>query len=164
MCTRIVLSLSFPFFKRNGQCSVLVGIRWRWSGGKYWVCENTPSPLVACSFSSHLYISVSYFALIVLTKEHNTTKSLHALFNWRILMIFIYHCKTKDNFFFFLVFWDRVSLCSLGCPGTHSVDQAGLELRNPPASAYQVLGSKACSTMPSFKDNFYTFFEAVTCL
>jgi hypothetical protein len=31
------------------------------------------------------------------------------------------------------VFWDRVSLYSLGCPGTHSVDQAGLELRNPPA-------------------------------
>jgi hypothetical protein len=30
---------------------------------------------------------------------------------------------------------DRVSLCSSGCPGTHSVDQAGLELRNPPASA-----------------------------
>jgi hypothetical protein len=26
-------------------------------------------------------------------------------------------------------FQDRVSLCSLGCPGTHSVDQAGLELK-----------------------------------
>jgi hypothetical protein len=25
-------------------------------------------------------------------------------------------------------FFDRVSLCSPGCPGTHSVDQAGLEL------------------------------------
>jgi hypothetical protein len=42
--------------------------------------------------------------------------------------------------FFFLVFRDRVSLCSPGCPGTHSVDQAGLELRNLPASASQVLG------------------------
>ncbi|GAB1292573.1 Proteasome subunit alpha type-1 [Apodemus speciosus] len=40
----------------------------------------------------------------------------------------------------------RVSLCSPGCPGTHSVDQAGLELRNPPASASQVLGLKACAT------------------
>jgi hypothetical protein len=29
----------------------------------------------------------------------------------------------------------RVSLYNPGCPGTHSVDQAGLELRNPPASA-----------------------------
>jgi hypothetical protein len=43
-------------------------------------------------------------------------------------------------FFFFLVFRDRVSLCRPGCPGTHSVDQAGLELRNPPASASRVLG------------------------
>jgi hypothetical protein len=43
----------------------------------------------------------------------------------------------------FLVFRDRVSLCSPGCPGTHSVDQAGLELRNSPASASQALGLKA---------------------
>jgi hypothetical protein len=41
---------------------------------------------------------------------------------------------------------DRVSLYSLGCPGTHFVDQASLELRNPPASASQVLGLKACAT------------------
>jgi hypothetical protein len=50
-----------------------------------------------------------------------------------------------------LFFWggggrDRVSLYSPGCPGTHSVDQAGLELKNPPASASQVLGLKVCST------------------
>ena len=56
--------------------------------------------------------------------------------------------KTVDTFFFFLVFRDRVSLCSPGCPGTHFVDQAGLELRNPPASASQVLGLKACATTP----------------
>jgi hypothetical protein len=34
----------------------------------------------------------------------------------------------------FLAFPDRVSLCSSGCPGTDSVDQAGLELRDLPAS------------------------------
>jgi hypothetical protein len=55
------------------------------------------------------------------------------------------------KFFWFGLVWfgffqDRVSLCSLGCPGTHSVDQAGLELRNPPASASDVLGLKACAT------------------
>jgi hypothetical protein len=50
--------------------------------------------------------------------------------------------------FIFLVFRDRVSLCSSGCPGTHSVDQAGLKLRNLPASASQVLGLKVCATMP----------------
>ncbi|GAB1286155.1 Probable ATP-dependent RNA helicase DDX31 [Apodemus speciosus] len=40
----------------------------------------------------------------------------------------------------------RVSLCTPGCPGTHSVDQAGLELRNLPASASQVQGLQACAT------------------
>jgi hypothetical protein len=40
---------------------------------------------------------------------------------------------------FGLVFQDRVSLYSSGCPGTHSVDQAGLKLRNLPASASRVL-------------------------
>jgi hypothetical protein len=53
-------------------------------------------------------------------------------------------------YFYFFVFWDRVSLCSAGCPRTHFVDQASLELRNPPASTYQVLGLKACATMPGF--------------
>jgi hypothetical protein len=43
-----------------------------------------------------------------------------------------------------LVFQDRVSLCSPGCPGTHSVDQADLELRRP-ATASRVLGLKACA-------------------
>jgi hypothetical protein len=42
---------------------------------------------------------------------------------------------------------DIISLYSPGCPGTHSVDQAGLELRNPPASTSQVLGLKACITI-----------------
>ena len=42
-----------------------------------------------------------------------------------------------DRLIFFppLVFRDRVSLYSPGCSGTHFVDQAGIELRNLPASA-----------------------------
>jgi hypothetical protein len=53
-------------------------------------------------------------------------------------------------------FRDRVSLCSPGCPGTHSVDQAGLKLRNLPASASdsRVLGLKACATTPGSPWNF----------
>ena len=43
-------------------------------------------------------------------------------------------------FFGFGFFGDRVSLYSPGCPGTHCVDQAGLELRNLPASASQSAG------------------------
>jgi hypothetical protein len=54
-----------------------------------------------------------------------------------------------------IIFWDRVSLYSLGCPGTHSVDQAGLELRNLPVSASQVLGLKACATTARLKNKFY---------
>jgi hypothetical protein len=62
------------------------------------------------------------------------------------------HCI---GFFSFLLgFRDRVSLCRLGCPGAHSVDQAGLELRNPPASASQVLGLKVCDTTPTPNGTF----------
>ena len=41
-------------------------------------------------------------------------------------------------------FQDRVSLYCPGSPGTHSLDQTGLKLRNAPASASQVLGLKMC--------------------
>ena len=66
-------------------------------------------------------------------------KTTEILCSWRT------EC-TVFFFFFFLVFRDRVSLYSPRCPGTHFVDQAGLELRNPPAS---VLGSKLCATTHS---------------
>ena len=45
-------------------------------------------------------------------------------------------------FCFLFCFKDRVSLCSLGCLGIYSVDQAGLEHSDLPASASQVLGLK----------------------
>jgi hypothetical protein len=56
-------------------------------------------------------------------------------------------------FFFFFWFFKTGFLCiAPGCPGTHFVDQAGLELRNPPASASasRVLGLKACATTPGY--------------
>jgi hypothetical protein len=40
-------------------------------------------------------------------------------------------------------------MCSAGYSGTHFVDQAGLKLRNLPASASRVLGLKACANKPS---------------
>jgi hypothetical protein len=47
--------------------------------------------------------------------------------------------------------WGRVEigfLCvTLASPGTRSVDQAGLELRDLPASASQVLGLKLCTAV-----------------
>jgi hypothetical protein len=60
-----------------------------------------------------------------------------------------------SHFFFFPR--HRVSLCSPGCPATHSVDQAGLELRNLPASASQVLGLKACATTAQLVPIFLPF-------
>jgi hypothetical protein len=65
---------------------------------------------------------------------------------------FKFHCSIFVclGVFFVVVFWDRVSLCSPGCPGAHSVDQAGFKLRDPPASATWVLGLKACAFTPGF--------------
>jgi hypothetical protein len=40
------------------------------------------------------------------------------------------------------------------CLGTCFEDQADLELRNPPASASQVLGLKACATTAWQKEEF----------
>jgi hypothetical protein len=64
-------------------------------------------------------------------------------------LFFVLFCLFVCLFAFvlFFCFWG-VSLYSPGCPGTHFVDQAGLELRNPPASASGVLGLKACATTP----------------
>lgn len=45
-----------------------------------------------------------------------------------------------------LVFQDKASLYSSGCPAAHFVDQGGLELRDPPVSAFQVLGLKTWAT------------------
>jgi hypothetical protein len=45
-----------------------------------------------------------------------------------------------------------------GCPGTHSVDQTGLELRNPPVSAFQVLGLKVCATT-TWRNDFLNGFS-----
>jgi hypothetical protein len=83
----------------------------------------------------------------VLTESRGCSVPPHPLFFkydffWFVRLVhylFIYH----HHFWFYR---DRVSLCSPGCPGTHSVDQASLELRNSPASASQVLGLKACNT------------------
>jgi hypothetical protein len=66
--------------------------------------------------------------------------------------------KATTNSFLLLLFLFLFCffLYSPGCPGTHSVDQDGLELRNPPASASRVLGLKVCTTTPSYKYQFLT--------
>jgi hypothetical protein len=63
-----------------------------------------------------------------------------------LLLIFVLFCFGGLFVCLFVVSRDRVSLCSLGCPGIHSEGQASLELRNSFASASQMLGLKACAT------------------
>jgi hypothetical protein len=58
---------------------------------------------------------------------------------------------TNKGFFCFFFFFRQGFSVYPWWSGTHSVDQAGLELRNPPASASQVLGLKACATTPGYK-------------
>jgi hypothetical protein len=58
-----------------------------------------------------------------------------------------------------------MALCIPGCPGTHSVDQAGLKLRDLSASTSKVLGLKVYTMMPCceffctrpFPAQFYPF-------
>ena len=59
-------------------------------------------------------------------------------------LIFI---KTQKSLIFLFNFfsWVRVALIIFGCPETYSVDQAGLEVRDPSASASWVLGLKVCA-------------------
>jgi hypothetical protein len=52
-------------------------------------------------------------------------------------MVHRHASRQNTHLFYFLCFWDRVSLYSAGCPGTPSVVQAILEFRDLPVSAYQ---------------------------
>jgi hypothetical protein len=95
-------------------------------------------------------MTLKYKYLLVLSlekiKERTKIELTHPLF-WEKYFKRLF-------FFYFSFFPDRVSLCSPVCPGTHSVDQAGLELRNQPASASRVLGLKAWATTPCSNDYF----------
>jgi hypothetical protein len=65
-----------------------------------------------------------------------------------LFKLFSFFLSFVGFFFFFFGFLRQGFSYSPGCPETHFVDQVGLELRNPPASAYPGLGSKVCATMP----------------
>lgn len=71
-------------------------------------------------------------------------------------------CNDADNFvvfcccfcfvfgwFWFFCFQDKTwFLCGPGYPGTHSVDQGGIKVRDFPASTSGMLGLKVCARMP----------------
>jgi hypothetical protein len=96
----------------------------------------TPS----CPF---LYTSVQIpnYLYIIPISFHTCFFSFLSFFSFSFFLFF---------FFFLLLFvcllLETGFLCLPCCPGTHSIDQAGLELRNLPASASLVLGLKVCAT------------------
>jgi hypothetical protein len=54
-------------------------------------------------------------------------------FFWDFVLIFLLVCLFQ--FALVLVFQDRISLCSPGCPGIHSIYKTDLELKDLPPSA-----------------------------
>jgi hypothetical protein len=73
----------------------------------------------------------------------------------------IVFCFVLFCFVLFCFVFETGFLCvalAAGCPRTHSVDQAGLELRNPPASASQVLGLQECATTDPVQGHYWLHF------
>jgi hypothetical protein len=135
-------------------------------------CEAYTSSLrssSSSSSSSFAFLLFSFFLFLeagCLVAEAGLELLILLLFPLSARITSQYHYTWFISIFFVLflvfVFRDRVSLYSPGCPGTRSVDQAGLELRNPSASASRVLGLKACATMPGFILNFKKFIHCWT--
>jgi hypothetical protein len=98
--------------------------------------HNSQSLLI---LASHNLQTISHSLLI----NPNIAKSLLKYFTQSQALLYI----SLQEFYLFGDFQDKVFLCNPGCPGTHSTDQAGLELRDLPVSAFQVLGLKACATV-----------------
>jgi hypothetical protein len=94
------------------------------------------------SYRSRLFLFFQYVVPGQANSGHQAsvltaTKKSH----WPVYFIYLFYL-----FVCFVLFRNRVFLCISGCPGTHSVDQAVLELRNLPASTSQMLGLKAYTT------------------
>jgi hypothetical protein len=88
---------------------------------------------VARRFTERLWTS-SLSLLAILT--------VYFALNFSILFIYLFIYLFNLFIFGFL----RQGVQPWLTPETHSVYEAGLELRNPPASDSQVLGLKACTT------------------
>ena len=121
----------FGLFARKKIFSALyceeIGYVYCW--GMFLVCSIMMDPVFTSSPLTLIIIFFLFFSFL--------------FFLFCFVFLFFFFCFVL----FFLFFWHRVFLCSPGSPRTHSVDQAGLELRNLPASASQVvLGLKTCAT------------------
>ena len=94
-----------------------------------------------------LFIFISYIFTLYTRKTHN-----QSLFSHTFKIPLHLHIQSS---IFFLVFQNMVSLCSSGCPGIRSTDQDGLNLRNLPASASQLMGLQVCATTPGLQGSIF---------
>ena len=99
---------------------------------------------LACIVSVQVTLLISHS----MRKGGDNSGNACILFCFVLFCFVLFFCFLFSVFVVVVVFWDRVSLYSPGCPETYFGDQAGLELRNLPASASQVLELKACTIMP----------------
>lgn len=76
------------------------------------------------------------------------------------ILVFVFVFSLGFLFVCLFVYQDRVSLCSLGCPGTQSVDQADRKLRDPPAAASLV--PEDCMFWDRFLPTFLPSFPPFT--
>ena len=102
------------------------------------VCHCVCVPVHMC-----VCVRFRYRHIVASSKEFGNVPSVSVSFFLSVYCLFVFVLFCLFFCFVFLVFRDRVSLYSPGCPGPHFVDQAGLELRNPPACACQLIGLKA---------------------
>jgi hypothetical protein len=97
---------------------------------------------------------MSLLSCLVLILLNNTLKKVLYLETRKLkfkhflgFFLFVFLLVLVFLFFVFCFFQDRFLCVALAVLAVdQAVDQAGLELRNPPASASQVLGLKACTT------------------
>ena len=111
-----------------------------------------------------LIINSFPFAIKLQRNERINIHHLHLLLGYFPFLSFFF-CLFGFGFLFcsVLFFRNQASLChSPGCPGAHSVDQAGLIPyfieRSPPSSASQALGLKECTTTARLALFFVQFY------
>jgi hypothetical protein len=97
-------------------------------------CLHTQDPIFCCLQETHLgdkdrhYLRVKAWKTIFQANGLKKEAGVAILFCFCFLFFF---CFVFLFFFFLFVFFqDSISPCSLGCPGTHFIDQSGLKLRN----------------------------------
>jgi hypothetical protein len=93
----------------------------------------------------------------VLGMKPRSSERRASILNHHLSSIWVFACL------FVCLFFETWFLCSAGCPGTHSVDQADLKIRDPPASASQVLGLKVCVTNPA-RFIFFPIYDSFSCM